>query len=154
MIALALIVLCSSLVVSTILCQYNLKLDSRSSLSSAFCSFLFFLKSCIFSCCLAFHCSTWAFSFFNCFTISCSSLILSFSLPTLTLNYGNSFTGAGWFRSIAAWGFLNLIWYLEVTQSCELHHQCYLNPWSLEDMESDPVLHKDHLGHQKQHLYL
>jgi len=84
-ISLDLLSLCFSLVVNTILCQYNLKLDSRTSLSSVFCSFLFLLKSRVFSCCLAFHCSTRAFSFFNYFTIPCSSLILSFFFSNFNL---------------------------------------------------------------------
>ena len=100
MTALDLLSLFFSLVVNTTLCQYNLKLDSRTSLRSVFCSFIFLLKTYIFSCCLAFHFSTKVFSFFNCFTITCSSLIMSFSFLTLTLNSRYSFIGAGRFRSI------------------------------------------------------
>jgi hypothetical protein len=109
----ALVSLCLSLVVSTTLCQYNLILDSLTSFSNAFCSFLFLLKSCIFSCCLAFHCSTKDFSFFNFLIILCSSFTLSFSFLASTLNSGYSSTGEGRFRSIEAWGFLSLIIYFE-----------------------------------------
>jgi len=113
MAALAPVSLCLCLVVNTTLCQYNLTLDSLTSLSNALCSFLFLLKSCIFSSCLAFHYSTKSFSFFNCLIIFCSSFTLSFSFLAFTLNYGYSSTGEGKFRSIEAWGFLNLITYLE-----------------------------------------
>jgi hypothetical protein len=69
MTTLALVSLCLSLVINTTLCQYSLKLDSLTSLRNVLCPFLFLLKSCIFSCCLEFHCSTKCFSFFNFFTI-------------------------------------------------------------------------------------
>jgi hypothetical protein len=105
--------LCLSLVVSTKLCQYNIILDSLTSFSKAFFSFLFLLKSCIFSFCLTFHCSTKDFSFFNFLIILCSSFTLSFSFLASTLKYGYSSTGAGKFKSMESWGFLILITYFE-----------------------------------------
>jgi hypothetical protein len=105
--------LCLSLVVSTTLCQYNLILDSSYLFKQCLLLFPLLLKSCIFSCCLAFHCSTKYFSFFNCLIILCNSFTLSFSFLASTLNSGYSSTGAGKFRSIEAWGFLSLITYFE-----------------------------------------
>jgi hypothetical protein len=109
----ALVSLCLSLVVNTTLCQYNLILDSLTSFSRAFCSFLFLLNSCIFSCCFAFHCSTKDFSFFSFLIIPRSSFTLSFSFLASTLNSRCSCTGADRFKSMEAWGFLSLISYFE-----------------------------------------
>ena len=109
----ALVSLCFSLVVNTTLCQCNLIFDSLTSFNRAFFSFLFLLKSCIFSCCFAFHCYTHDFSFFNFLIIPCNSFTLSFSFLASTLNSGCSSTGAGIFKSMEVRGFLNLISYFE-----------------------------------------
>jgi hypothetical protein len=112
-IAEALVSLYFSLVVNTTLCQYNLVFDSLTSFSRAFFSFLFLLNSCIFSCCFSFHFSTKEFSFLSFLIIPCISFTMSFSFLDSTLNSGCSFIGAGRFKSMEAWSFLNLISYFE-----------------------------------------
>jgi hypothetical protein len=111
----ALVSLRFNLLVITTLCQYNIILDSLTSFSKAFSYFLFLLKSCIFSCCLAFHWSIKNLSFFNFLIILCNSFTLSFYYLTSTLNSGYSSTGAGKFKSMKAWGFLSLITYLKIS---------------------------------------
>jgi len=105
--------LCFNLVVNTTLCQYSLIFYSLTSFIRAFFSFLFLLNYCIFSCCFALHSSTKNFSFLNFLIIHRNSFTMSFSFLASTLKSGCSCIRESRFKSIEAWGFLNLISYFE-----------------------------------------